>query len=364
MAKSPGPFPSSTTHKIYDDKERKKKRIKLLHFLQVNGFATSNKNAKKLIRDQRVLVNGLNAISCSMMVSGSLMDGQVEVLSHQNEILEPISDDIESQETIKPLSSDKGNTCNTSTSSTTTTKLNCATRDNKTITTFCIAYHKPCGMICTTSKNLLKEQENCETLSDVTIPHHFHPVGRLDRHSHGLFLFSTDGRLSSALLSPKTCLPRVYEIIVRGDVGIDNSQRYEDIMRQVETGVNTDYGFFEGNILRLERDVGKRGYAHETCDGQCGAKRNDKFGLAPEEFKKEQAPQCLKDVDKNTEILSLIQVQVKEGKKRMVRRLFAALDLYVLGRFISVFIKEWTRYCSGLKTSLIYFSRFETDQVW
>ena len=40
------------------------------------------------------------------------------------------------------------------------------------------------------------------------------------------------------------------------------------------------------------------------------------------------------------EILSLIRVVVKEGKKRMVRRLFAALDLFVLGEYI---FKNWKR---------------------
>lgn len=72
-----------------------------------------------------------------------------------------------------------------------------------------------------------------------------------------------------------------------------------------------------------------------------GAKRNDKYGLSPEEFEKHKMTELYtENLGNENEILSLIRVVVKEGKKRMVRRLFAALDLFVLGEYI---FKNWKR---------------------
>ena len=51
---------------------------------------------------------------------------------------------------------------------------------------------------------------------------------------------------------------------MRGDVWRKNEGgRYEDIKKRVENGVQTDYGFFEGKVLEMERDVGKYDYAYE-----------------------------------------------------------------------------------------------------
>jgi 16S rRNA U516 pseudouridylate synthase RsuA-like enzyme len=360
----------ATTSTSTSTSTKKGKRVKLLYYLQNNGFASSNKKAKKLIRDNRVVVNGSHASSCSMMVS-STIDGQVVVLSDDN----IDNDDSNANVDVDNGNSSTGNSSNdsestilnsqkhpieltSSTADTATTVANNIPNANKDITPFCIAYHKPCGMICTTANDSSKEQHylqegQFQTLADIThlLPDGYHPIGRLDRHSHGLLLFSTDGRLTSALLSPRTCIPRVYEIIVRGDVGIEKDDHYEDIKRKVQNGVQTDYGFFDGTVLEMKRDVGRDGYAHQRCKDDSGAKRNDKYGLTPEEFAKlnkessecgssnvhavEGDDTCKNDDVKrnNSEILSLIRVTVKEGKKRMVRRLFAALDLFVLGEF-------------------------------
>ena len=200
-------------------------------------------------------------------------------------------------------------------------------------TPFCIAYNKPCGMICTIAKQKSKKEKHFDqknqvhTLADISheMPEGFHPIGRLDRHSHGLLLFSIDGRLTSALLSPRTCVPRVYEIVVRGDIGCEDDKRYQEIKEKVKNGVHTDYGFFDGVILGMRRDVRKDGYAHQHCKDDSGATRNDKYGLSPEEFDHYQKSKstsfdskCNIETDDNDKVLSSIKVLVKEGKKRMV----------------------------------------------
>ena len=360
--------------------KKRKNKVKLLQYLKDNGFASSNKIAKKLIRDNRVFVNGSSASSCSLMVSCNI-EGHVKVMAvvRDNDMVENRNSIIGSGEIFSNVKNSHNQqqqnqqqedsslsmpmATSITSNSTSTSESMIHMNDSKP---FCIAYHKPCGMICTTAKDSTKKQHymqegQYQTLADIVqiIPDGFHPIGRLDRHSHGLLLFSTDGRLTSALLSPKSCIPRVYEIIVRGDVGIENEDRYQDIKRKVTNGVQTDYGFFEGNILSMKRDVGKDGYAHQKCNDDSGAKRHDRYGMSPEEYAKSNKTSschssdgigittgiCCDDdgeddnenediTNNKNEVLSLIRVAVKEGKKRMVRRLFAALDLFVLGEFI------------------------------
>jgi 16S rRNA U516 pseudouridylate synthase RsuA-like enzyme len=374
------------------------KKVKLLHYLQIYGYANSNKKAKKLIRDQKVIVNGSLASSCSIMVmmmkkknnnhngtKSTYMcseDDQVVILKDDDDHVNN-----ESSSTSTSDNNDNNNNNNILNGKGSNSGKSSLSSSSPSTKPFCIVYNKPCGMICTTSKNEIPNnnptcQTSTLTLSNVNIPNGYHPVGRLDKHSHGLLLFSLDGRFTSALLSPRTCISRVYEIIVCGDVGVSKededdvnngdddartlSRKYKDIMTKVENGVHTDYGFFQGKILDMKRDVGKKksqddsdgdrctsieySYVHEKCndDSYSSAKRNDKYGMSPEEFAKldyvddrqNSNTMCAtSNRDRNNNILSFIRVRVNEGKKRMVRRLFAALDLFVLGKYV---------YCSVL----------------
>jgi 16S rRNA U516 pseudouridylate synthase RsuA-like enzyme len=49
----------------------------------------------------------------------------------------------------------------------------------------------------------------------------FLQVGRLDQHSCGLLLFTTDGRLTRHLIDPLKAISRQYECVVRGAVRFD-----------------------------------------------------------------------------------------------------------------------------------------------
>ena len=267
-------------------------KIKLQEYLKRHAYANSNKGAKRLIRDQIVTVNGVKVKSCSIMVP-SEKSSQVQV----------ITDHVD-QNNGNEVEIDSPNS-------------------------LCIIYNKPCGMICTTSAS---ERGCCLNQIDPPIPDDFQPVGRLDQHSHGLLLFSVDGRLTSALLSPRTSIERTYRIIVKGDVGTSSSGdgqsgRYEEICNIVETGVQTDYGIFKGRIVSMERDVNNN-YEHSKCGTFCGGKRNDTFNGIMAKSDKDDA----EDSDTSC-ILSAITVAVKEGKKRMVRRLFAAICLFVVGEY-------------------------------
>mmetsp|Transcript_13521 Transcript_13521/g.20332 ORF Transcript_13521/g.20332 Transcript_13521/m.20332 type:complete len:321 (-) Transcript_13521:77-1039(-) len=271
-------------------------KIKLQDYLKKHGYANSNKNAKRLIRDHTITVNGVQVKSCSLMVVSDKSPLVQVIITDGDQESELLTHDDEQVESSSPDS-------------------------------FCIVYNKPCGMICTRSAS--EGRGYCLNHIDPPIPDHFQPVGRLDQHSHGLLLFSTDGRLTSALLSPRTAIERTYRIIVKGDVGeksVDNSNsssghfgRYEEICHLIENGVQTDYGYFKGQIVAMERNVNEN-YEHSKCGFSCGGERNDTH-----------------DYDKGDKLdnddsctLSAITVAVKEGKKRMVRRLFAAIGLFVV----------------------------------
>jgi len=294
-------------------------KIKLQEYLKRHGYATSNKEARRLIRDQIVTFNGVPLKSCSAMVSSEKTSSiQVSWIIIQDD------DNTASGNSSKGPSPQSTH--------------------HDDMPSCCIAYNKPCGMICT---NFPTETKLCLNDIDPSLPgEHYHAVGRLDQHSHGLLLFSSDGRLTSRLLSPSSAIERVYQIIVRGDVGSVQQGRYEEICTSVEKGIDTDYGCFKGRIISMERNVGFN-YEHLKCGEDCGGKRKDVFddddddddgpnkeitneGYSGKKTKEREREEG--NCSETSSILSLVVVAVKEGKKRMVRRLFAAMGLFVLGR--------------------------------
>ena len=71
-----------------------------------------------------------------------------------------------------------------------------------------IALHKPPGYI-TTSKDPYKRK----TVMDlVNTDERLFPIGRLDKDTTGLLLFTNDGNLANALMHPKYRIPRIYKL--------------------------------------------------------------------------------------------------------------------------------------------------------
>lgn len=82
-----------------------------------------------------------------------------------------------------------------------------------------IAYHKPVGLVVTHRDELGRE-----TVYDRLVPRlppelrrqRWHAVGRLDKDTSGLLLFTTDGAFVSHATQPGTRLPKVYSVLARG----------------------------------------------------------------------------------------------------------------------------------------------------
>ncbi|GMH49665.1 hypothetical protein TrLO_g5846 [Triparma laevis f. longispina] len=148
------------------------------------------------------------------------------------------------------------------------------------------------------------------------LPIDYHPVGRLDEHSHGLFIFSKDSRITDFMLSPGMEVERVYRIIVKGDV---DSPPFPSIISQVSTGVKTSYGIYSGFITSYSRYNGV--FEHEKC-GVIGKRSDVMIDTKDKEYEKKEK--------EDEGIKSEVTIKVSEGKNRMVRRLFAHLNFPVL----------------------------------
>ncbi len=143
-----------------------------------------------------------------------------------------------------------------------------------------LALHKPPGHVTTR-----RDPQGRATIYDL-IPDHYHGlfyVGRLDNDSEGLVLLTNDGEAANRLMHPRYETEREYEAEVRGDVTPTE-------LRRLRTGV-------------------------ELEDGPARA----------------EAVQPLRAPSGRTRI----RLVLKEGRKREVRRMFAALG-YRVERLVRV----------------------------
>ena len=88
-----------------------------------------------------------------------------------------------------------------------------------------IALHKPRGYITTMAD---EKGRKCveELVRSVGVP--VHPIGRLDRESEGLLLFTNDGDCSNAVIHPSTHVPKVYRVTLRQPMTEDQRLKMEE----------------------------------------------------------------------------------------------------------------------------------------
>ena len=140
------------------------------------------------------------------------------------------------------------------------------------------AFHKPLGVVST-----LKSQKGQPSLDAyrlrADIPERFVPVGRLDSETTGLLLWTDDGDLSQALCRPATGIWKTYE------VELDGVPDRDQLRRLTRGDIRLD-----GRACRPCR---------LTCRGEVSLRH--------------------------------WTMELHEGRKRQIRRMFAAVDLKVTG---------------------------------
>ncbi len=140
-----------------------------------------------------------------------------------------------------------------------------------------ILLHKPAGYV-TTRKDELGRPTVYELLKD--IDDWVFPVGRLDRDSEGLLILTNDTEFGNIMTDPRYKINRTYKVLITGHITDDEI-----------------------------KDLLKKG-----------------LEIGPDEKSK---PTSLKIVSKNDDY-SWIEVSLKEGKNREIRRLFEALNRPVM----------------------------------
>lgn len=95
-----------------------------------------------------------------------------------------------------------------------------------------IMLHKPRGYI-TTSKDEMGRKTAMDLLSD--IEERVYPVGRLDKDSEGLLLFTNDGDFANMMTHPSHQISKLYRVTVR-------PRANEDQLSKLATGVTLDDG--------------------------------------------------------------------------------------------------------------------------
>ncbi len=93
-----------------------------------------------------------------------------------------------------------------------------------------VMLHKPRGFITTMSDEM---DRKCVAQLIKDVPGRVYPVGRLDRDSEGMLLFTNDGEFSNAMTHPTKHVPKTYRVTVRPSIS-------EEQLTALTTGVIID----------------------------------------------------------------------------------------------------------------------------
>ncbi len=166
-----------------------------------------------------------------------------------------------------------------------------------------LLFNKPYGVICQFSRDGLHP-----TLADYIALPDIYPAGRLDTDSEGLLLLTDDGKLQHRITDPKHKLPKTYWVQVEGVPD-------EAALSKLRRGVQLKDGMTlpaEARLMEEPADLWLRD--------------------PPVRFRKEIPT-------------SWLQLSIREGRNRQVRRMTAAVGCPTL-RLIRYSIGGWT--VSGL----------------
>lgn len=111
-----------------------------------------------------------------------------------------------------------------------------------------IMLHKPRGYVTTMSDD---RGRKCVTELIADYPERVYPVGRLDRNSEGLLLFTNDGAFANDIMHPSKHISKTYRVTVRPDVD-------DELLAQLAEGVVIDgKKTLPATVLVLDKEPGR-----------------------------------------------------------------------------------------------------------
>jgi 23S rRNA pseudouridine2605 synthase len=121
-----------------------------------------------------------------------------------------------------------------------------------------ILLNKPKGFITTTDDE--KDRDNVMMLIEGACPQRVYPVGRLDRETTGLLLFTNDGEMTKKLTHPRHDIKKIYQVELDKDMSLAD---FESLANGIELSDGLmkpdDLAFVEGkkNVLGIVLHSGK-----------------------------------------------------------------------------------------------------------
>lgn len=111
-----------------------------------------------------------------------------------------------------------------------------------------IMLHKPRGYVTTMSDEL---DRKCVTELLTKVPERVYPIGRLDKNSEGLLLFTNDGNFANDIMHPSRHVAKTYRVTVRPDI---NDEQLIKLASGVEIdGIMTQ----ECSVVVLDKQPGR-----------------------------------------------------------------------------------------------------------
>ena len=170
-----------------------------------------------------------------------------------------------------------------------------------------LLFNKPFGVICQFSRDGVHP-----TLADYIALPDFYPAGRLDTDSEGLLVLTDDGQLQHRITDPKHKLPKTYWVQVEGVPD-------EAALEKLRGGVT-----LSDPSTRL-----RTGFTTQPADMRLMDEPANLWPRNPPIRSRKNIP------------TSWLELTIREGKNRQVRRMTAAVGLPTL-RLIRYRIGDWT----------------------